>query len=186
MAKIILIVGGSRSGKSEYARARAESLPGPRMFLATCPPLDEEMRARIAAHHRARAECGWETVEEYGDIICALRSGANKYNVALVDCLTLWLNNLMREADARGEKITEKDISSRCRDIVEVCAKMSGYIFFVANEVGMGIVPDNPASRRFRDLAGRCNQSLAASADEVILVSCGIPLHLKGGANDPD
>jgi adenosylcobinamide kinase/adenosylcobinamide-phosphate guanylyltransferase len=183
LAKITLIVGGSRSGKSDYARRRAESLPGPRLFVATCPPLDEEMRARIADHRLARSASEWDTIEEFGDLIAAIERATGKYQVILVDCLTLWLNNLMNEANADGREMTEKDIALICEQLVRTCARLSGSVLFIANEVGMGIVPDNRAARRFRDLAGRCNQVMAGAADEVVLVSCGIPLFLKGGGD---
>jgi adenosylcobinamide kinase/adenosylcobinamide-phosphate guanylyltransferase len=182
MARITLIVGGSRSGKSDYARTRAESLVGPRLFLATAPPLDDEMRDRIAAHRQARSTLNWETLEEYSDIVPRLRN-AEKYNVILVDCLTLWLNNLIHEAALRGKSTTEQNAPALCEELLHACAGLSGSVFLVANEVGMGIIPDNPLARTFRDLAGRCNQLIAAAADEVILVSCGIPVFLKGGSN---
>jgi adenosylcobinamide kinase/adenosylcobinamide-phosphate guanylyltransferase len=183
MAKIILIVGGSRSGKSEYARRRAEALAGSRLLLATCPPLDEEMCARIAAHRLARAESGWDTVEEFGNIVPALRQYTDTYNVILVDCLTLWLSNLMQDSAAQGRPITEDDAPDLCSELVDACAESRGHVFLVANEVGMGIVPENSLARQFRDLAGRCNQLLAASADEAVLVCCGIPLFLKRSKN---
>lgn len=179
MAKIIFVVGGSRSGKSEYARNRAETLTGPRGFLATCPPLDEEMRARIEAHRLARSAAQWETIEEYGDIIPTLKKVAKTYSVILIDCLTLWLSNVMNASAEQDRLVTENDAPVICEGLIKACAQSDGHVFLVANEVGMGIVPENPLARRFRDLAGRCNQLLAAAADEVILVSCGIPVFLK-------
>jgi adenosylcobinamide kinase/adenosylcobinamide-phosphate guanylyltransferase len=148
------------------------------MFLATCPPVDEETAERIRAHRLARSEKEWDTVEEFTNIVSVLRNSKGKYQIILVDCLTLWLNNLIFSP---GTTLTEETTAGLCRDLIDTCSGLSGYIFFVANEVGMGIVPDNPISRRFRDVAGRCNQLIAAAADEVILMICGIPLWLKGG-----
>lgn len=180
MARIILIIGGSRSGKSEYAQRLAETLPGQRVFIATCPPLDEEMRDRIRRHQQARAKSVWHTIEETIDLVGALGRAA-KHDVALVDCLTLWVNNLMFQAEQEHTVMTEDMISSRTRDLIEACHRFSGTIVFVTNEVGMGIVPGDPVSRRFRELAGRCNQVMAAAAHEVTLVVTGLPLHLKQG-----
>ena len=178
MATIILITGGGRSGKSSYALGRAEKLPGARAFVATCPPLDDEMRERIKKHRLARSKTLWETIEETLDVAGALKNNARQ-DVFLVDCLTLWVNNLMYRAQREGSEETEEMIADRCRELIAACGELSGTIFFVTNEVGMGIVPDNAASRRYRDLVGRCNQLMAEAADEVVLISCGLPLTLK-------
>ena len=179
MAKTILITGGSRSGKSEYALALAEGLPGRRVFVATCPAMDdEEMRQRIARHRRRRAETGWDTIEEAVDLPGALQ-GARGHDVLLVDCLTLWVNNLMHEAEEEGRHIDEDAVTRRCRLVLEACRKIEGAVIFVTNEVGMGIVPENALARRYRDLVGRCNQVFATGADVVTLVVCGIPVSLK-------
>jgi len=179
MARIILITGGCRSGKSAHAQRLAESLVGRHVYVATCPITDDEMRARIARHQQQRLHHDWETVEEpidLGDAI--LRAGTNA--IVLVDCLTLWVNNLMYEADKQGEKVDEHDVDRLCDQVLDACRRHDGTVFFVTNEVGMGIVPDNGISRRYRDLVGRCNQTIAAGSDEVTLVACGIPLTLKG------
>lgn len=178
MARIILITGGGRSGKSSYAQGRAEELPGVRAFIATCPPLDDEMRERIERHRLARSKTHWETIEETLDVAGALKNNA-RHDVFLVDCLTLWVNNLMHRAQQEGLEVTEEAIADRCRELIAACAELSGTIIFVTNEVGMGIVPDNAVSRRYRDLVGRCNQLMAEAADEVVLISCGLPLTLK-------
>ena len=178
MARVILVTGGSRSGKSRHALTLAESLPGPRAFVATCPPLDDEMRERIRKHRAARRDAAWQTIEEPTDLARVLGASA-EFEVVLVDCLTLWVGNLMHEADERGEQMGEDEIEQCCRAVLEACAKRSGAVLFVTNEVGMGIVPENALARRFRDLAGRCNQMVAAAADEVILMVCGIPQPLK-------
>jgi adenosylcobinamide kinase / adenosylcobinamide-phosphate guanylyltransferase len=179
MARVILITGGSRSGKSAFAQTVAESLPGPRVFIATCPVLDEEMRTRIRKHREARAGRGWETVEEQADLAAALAS-ASHARVILVDCLTLWINNLLYRAEQSGHLVTEDDVTQHCRAVLAACANRPGTVIFVTNEVGSGIVPENALARRFRDLAGRCNQQFGVAADVVALVTCGVPLLLKG------
>jgi adenosylcobinamide kinase/adenosylcobinamide-phosphate guanylyltransferase len=179
MAKIIFITGGSRSGKSVHALDIADSISGPRAYIATCPALDEEMEERIKKHREARQSSAWQTIEEAFDIAGALREAAN-CRVILVDCLTLWLNNLMYDAAERGRDVTEDDVVEYCEEIVEACAGIAGTVIFVTNEVGMGIVPDNLLSRTYRDLAGRCNQIIADAADCVIFMISGIPVCIKG------
>jgi len=178
MADIILVTGGSRSGKSSYAQKLAEEIPGPRAYLATCPILDEEMAERCRKHQEARSHAAWDTIEEETDIAGILLSDRT-HRVILVDCLTLWVNNLMYRAEQEGGCVTEEDIARKCRALLNACAAFSGTVIFVTNEVGMGIVPDNPASRRFRDLAGRCNQLVAAQADDVIFMVSGLSWPLK-------
>lgn len=179
MAKVFLITGGSRSGKSAYAQRIAEALAQPRVFIATAPVLDGEMRERIRKHREARAGRGWETTEEQVDVAPALQR--SRYaNVILVDCLTLWINNLMFEAQQQQREVSEEDVAQHCREILAACADHPGTVVFVTNELGTSIVPDNALCRRYRDLVGRCNQTIAASADAVILMACGLPLPLKG------
>lgn len=178
MARIVLVTGGCRSGKSACAQRMAEDLPGRRAFVATCPPLDEEMRERIRRHREARKGSPWHTIEEEIDLAGAVR-GAQGYDVVLIDCLTLWVNNLMYEAEQAGRQVEEPEVERRCRDLVAACAERPGAVILVTNEVGMGIVPGDPASRRYRDLVGRCNQVVGAAADGVILLVCGIPMKVK-------
>jgi adenosylcobinamide kinase / adenosylcobinamide-phosphate guanylyltransferase len=154
MAQIIIITGGSRSGKSTYAQTLAESIPGSRIYIATCPPLDEEMAARIQKHQAQRQDSFWQTLEETIDLAGALLK-TRKSRVRLLDCLTL------------------------CTHLLAACKELPGTVIFVTNEVGMGIVPDNLLSRHYRDLAGRCNQIMAAGADRVILMVSGLPLSMK-------
>jgi adenosylcobinamide kinase/adenosylcobinamide-phosphate guanylyltransferase len=179
MADIILVTGGSRSGKSSWAQHRAEAAPGLHLYIATCPVIDAEMDERIRKHREAREGKGWETMEETVDIAAVIRRHGEGKTV-LVDCLTLWINNLMYERQIREEKLTESDIVEYCRDLVAVCRQITGTVILVSNEVGMGIVPDNETARRFRDLAGRCNQEIAQAADAVTLLVSGIPLPVKG------
>jgi len=180
MARLVLISGGCRSGKSAHAQMLAESLPGRRAYVATCPVIDAEMRRRIDRHQQARSARQWQTFEEPVDLPKALAAAAG-FDVVLVDCLTLWVNNLMYEAEQQGAQVSEEQMTDRCQALLTACRAHRGTIILVTNEVGMGIVPDNAVARRYRDLAGRCNQVIAAGADVVTLVACGLPLTLKGG-----
>ncbi len=177
MARIILITGGCRSGKSRLAQEKAEKLPGCKLFVATCPPLDAEMRARIQRHQREREARGWLTAEEELDL-AGLLASRPEAEVVLVDCLTLWVNNLLFTADCQKD-IGEDEMSAAARVLVEACRRHPGTVLLVTNEVGMGIVPENALARSYRDLVGRCNQVVAAAADEVYLAVCGLPLPVK-------
>lgn len=178
-SKIILVTGGSRSGKSAFALRYADSVSGSRTFIATCPVTDDEMRARIQSHQNERAEHNWTTIEEETDLCGALHS-AGKNGVVIVDCLTLWINNLMYAAHSPGNEMTETDVVSEAEAMLRACRATGGIVILVTNEVGLGIVPENESARRFRDLAGRCNQTVAAGADAVVFVVCGIPTTIKG------
>lgn len=180
MATIILVTGGSRSGKSDYARITAESLPGPRVFVATMPVIDGETSERIRRHRLERAQEVWNTLEEPLYVAKAVEQSA-KYQVVLIDCLTLWINNILYYGGQEGTKITEETITDRVNELMEACSAFRGTVILVTNEVGCGIVPEDPVSRLYRDLVGRSNRLIADRADEVTLVSCGIPLHLKTG-----
>lgn len=178
MAELVLVTGGSRSGKSDYARHMAEALPGPRAFIATCPVVDEEMSERIRKHREARSSADWHTIEEPLHIASSL-TNVGAFQVFLVDCLTLWVNNLMFQASQARETFTEEDMAVRCDEVLQACSPLQGTVFLVTNEVGSGIVPENEMSRRYRDLVGRCNHIMAHAADRVFLVCCGLPLSLK-------
>jgi adenosylcobinamide kinase/adenosylcobinamide-phosphate guanylyltransferase len=178
MARIILVVGGCRSGKSAYALRLAESLPPPRLFVATCPVTDEEMARRVEAHRQARSGRGWETVEEPLDLSGTV-DRHRQHNVLLVDCVTLWVNNLMYAAGQQSQDLGEPEIVRACEVLLLAARARRGTLILVTNEVGMGVVPETAAGRLFRDLAGRANQEIAQQADTVTLVSCGIPRHLK-------
>ena len=181
MAEIILITGGARSGKSRYAQQLAESIEGEKLFVATCPVIDEEMRQRIERHRREREERGWQTVEETVDL-AGLIEGNREYEVVLIDCLTLWVNNLIF-TDGAGE-LSEEKLADKVARILNVCRERSGVVLMVTNEVGLGIVPENPLAMRYRDLVGRCNQVVAARADKVIQTICGIPMTIKERGNE--
>jgi adenosylcobinamide kinase/adenosylcobinamide-phosphate guanylyltransferase len=180
MAHIILVTGGSRSGKSAHALDIAQRLDGPRVFIATCPALDDEMRTRIQMHRMARQQAGWRTIEEAVDLPAALARTAD-CRVVLVDCLTLWVNNLLYEAQQAERAMAESDIQKHCEAVLRACAPLTGTVIFVTNEVGWGIIPESALARRFRDLSGRCNTAMAAGADEVVLVVCGLSIPLKKG-----
>lgn len=165
----LLVLGGARSGKSRYAQQRAEALPGELIFIATAQALDEEMAARIARHRADRGE-RWRTIEAPLDIAGAIAAEARPDRVVLVDCLTLWASNLM---------FAERDHRERARLLASAVADAAGPVILVANEVGLGIVPDNTLARRFRDVAGEINQIVAKAASEAVFMAAGLPLKLK-------
>lgn len=169
--RLILILGGASSGKSEMA-LRLAGKRGPRAFLATGQALDEEMAERIA-RHRASRSSDWYTVEIPTDIEQWLAKEGANYQTILLDCLTLWLNNLM----IMGEK--QSAIKERTGILLRAARRTNARVVMVSNELGLGLVPVDRSSRTFRDLAGRINQQIAAEADEVYLVVSGLPLKLK-------
>lgn len=180
MAHLLLITGGARSGKSTLAITMGETFGNRKIFVATCPPIDEELVLRIERHKKERAHRNWDTIEEPTEIAATL-GRTSGYDVRVVDCLTLWVNNLMYHGNLKAKTVDEESISTSCSELVQICAGLSGTVIFVTNEVGSGIVPDNPSARRFQDLLGLCNRIMAKHADEVILTVCGLPLHLKKG-----
>lgn len=179
MGSIVFITGGSRSGKSEYAVKIGEYIPSPRAFIATCPVnTDEEMLERISVHKKVREKSNWDTIEEAVNISQIIRA-KKQYNVFLIDCLTLWVHNLMEEHRNLSLDFKEEEIEQKSRELLSACAAFPGTVIFVSNEVGMGLVPPDPYSRRFRDLAGRCNQTIADGADRVAFMVSGLPLYIK-------
>jgi adenosylcobinamide kinase / adenosylcobinamide-phosphate guanylyltransferase len=167
---ITLVLGGARSGKSRFAEGLlAEAVP--RSYLATAEPGDAEMAARIAAH-RLRRGGGWVTVEEPLELVPALRRTATAGGGVLVDCLTLWLANLLGAG---------RDPAAAGRALAEALPALPGRVVLVSNEVGLGIVPDNALARAFRDHAGGLHQAIAAVAQRVYWVAAGLPLLMKDG-----
>ncbi len=167
LPNLTLVLGGARSGKSAYAERLVEASGLPMTYLATAEALDDEMIARITAHKDRRQ--GWETVEEPRDVGVAL-ARVPVGNAILLDCLTLWLSNLMHAGDV--------DIGA----MVDALRNAPGPLVCVSNEVGMGLVPDNALGREFRDLQGALNAAVAEVADQVIFVAAGLPLTLKAPA----
>lgn len=168
--RITLVLGGARSGKSRYAEALVRDAGGG-IYLATAQALDDEMAARIA-RHRAERGNAWTTIEEPLELAAALERGAQAGRPILVDCLTLWLSNLMGTARA---------VERETARLIAVLKTLPVPVVLVSNEVGLGIVPDNALARAFRDEAGRLNQAVAAAAGRVVLLAAGLPLVLKGG-----
>ena len=183
MAGITLIIGGCRSGKSRYAQRLAERLGERRLFIATAPVVDDEMRRRVARHREMRRGRGWDTIEENIHLAQCLRDATN-HEVVLCDCLTLWVGNLQFAASQEGSSLEEETIVRHSREVCRAARSISARVLFVTNEVGMGIVPGDEYSRRFRDLAGRCNQEMAAAADSVTLLVSGLSHQLKGEVDD--
>lgn len=177
MSKVIFITGGARSGKSAFAEKLALEFPAPLCYLATAQALDVEMNDRIIKHRQRRGDI-WNTVEEPLLLSETLSSLGDKYNVVLVDCVTLWLTNLLFNYEDNGGDI-EDLVLGEVRQLAEVLTTLSIPIILVSNETGMGIVPENRLARIFRDIAGQANQLIAAAADEAWLVASGIPIKLK-------
>jgi adenosylcobinamide kinase / adenosylcobinamide-phosphate guanylyltransferase len=168
LPQLTLVLGGARSGKSAYAEQLLTSLPGPWAYIATAEASDDEMRERIKLHKGRRT--GWaehETPLELADTL----ANRTAELPSLVDCLTLWLSNLMH---------AERPVPAATDALIGAFSKRIAPCVIVSNEVGLGIVPDNALARAFRDEAGRLNQKIAAVADKVVFVAAGLPLTLKG------
>ena len=175
MANVTLVLGGARSGKSGYAQRAAEAwaarTSADLVFIATAEALDAEMGERIA-RHRGERDGRWRTVEAPRDLAQALH-GLQAGEVAVVDCLTLWLSNRLLDETLQGAAEALLAAVGACR----------APLWLVSNEVGQGVVPDNALARRFRDEAGRLNQTVAAAADCAVLLTAGLPLVLKAPAS---
>ena len=172
MKKFIFILGGARSGKSSYAVELAKRLNKKTVFIATCISFDEEMKERIKMHKTLRPK-EWDLIEEGKDISSVLAGFKNKYKVILIDCLGMWLSNLLLDG------LKDKEIEKEVFKLINSISKLKGVTIIVSNEVGTGIVPDNPLARKFRDLLGIVNQVMAKNADEVIFMQSGIPVIIK-------
>ena len=171
--QLVLVLGGCRSGKSRFAQELAERLGKRKLFVATAEPFDDEMRERIAKHRAARG-LEWQTVEAPVALAEAMRENAGQADVVLVDCLTVWLGNLLcAEQPARRH-------DDAVPSLLAELGRRRSHVVVVSNEVGLGIVPENALARRFRDEQGRLNQQVAAVADCVVFVAAGLPMALKG------
>lgn len=171
--KLIFITGGCRSGKSRFALDCANRHFSKKLYLATCEVLDEEMAQRVEMHKKMRGP-EWQTIEEPIEIFEKIRQCENEVEVILFDCITLWLSNLLMKWD------DEQKIKGEVERLLETVKRSPSSFILVSNEVGMGIVPVDPLSRRFRDLAGWVNQKMAESVDTVVFMVSGIPVFLKG------
>ena len=167
--RFTLVLGGARSGKSRHAEALVMAQPPPWIYVATAQALDAEMAARIA-HHRSRRDRRWHTLEAPRDLAHVI-DGAPPDAPLLIDCLTLWLSN---------EMLADADLGAATQDLQAALGRRRTSVVAVANEVGLGIVPETALGRRFRDAAGILNQCLAVRADRVVLLVAGIPMTLKG------
>ncbi len=170
---LTLVLGGARSGKSRYAEQLVEQAAAGGTYCATAEAGDAEMVERIAAH-RARRGAFWWTVEEPLALAAVVAAEARPQRPLLIDCLTLWLSNLM---------LTGRPVEDEAETLCAALKLAAGPVVLVANEVGMGLVPETPLGRRFRDAAGRLNQDIAALADRVVFVAAGLPLVLKPEAS---
>ncbi|MDA8240476.1 MAG: bifunctional adenosylcobinamide kinase/adenosylcobinamide-phosphate guanylyltransferase [Nitrospiraceae bacterium] len=165
----VFVLGGARSGKSALALARASALPGKKAYIATAQAFDDEMEVR-RERHRLERLVDWDTFEEPLDLPGLLVKIRDSHDVILIDCLTLWLSNLM---------LADRDILKETESFISALTSVRGSLFAVSNEVGFGIVSENEMARKFRDLAGTLNQRAAAVADQVYLVAAGIPIKIK-------
>jgi adenosylcobinamide kinase/adenosylcobinamide-phosphate guanylyltransferase len=170
VTSLTLVLGGARSGKSRFAEETIEPLGQPALYIATAAPRDDEMRARITGH-RARRGARWTTIEEPLELVNVLL--AEETRLVLIDCLTLWLSNLMGAG---------RDIGFEIERLLSVLPQCRVPVVMVANEIGLGIVPDDAKAREFRDHAGRLNQGVARVASRVVFMAAGLPLFLKGHA----
>lgn len=174
LKEVIFIVGGCRSGKSRQALEQAESIPGDhKVFIATCIPRDAEMKQRVEQHQKERSLI-WQTVEAPVHLSQAIVEQSRQADVLVVDCLTLWISNLMLELE------DDRKVLARLPDLARTLQSADCPVVLVSNEVGSGIVPENQLSRRFRDIVGSTNQAIAEQADRVIWMVAGIPVPIKG------
>ncbi len=171
--RMIFITGGCRSGKSQFALDYANRHFHKKLYLATCEALDEEMAKRIEDHKKKRG-LDWNTIEEPIKIADAIRQHGRRTEVVLLDCVTLWLSNLLMRQKG------DQEIMDEVSRLVDTVKQGQSSFIFVSNEVGMGIVPADPLARRFRDLAGMSNQKIAEAAQTVVFMVSGMPIFLKG------
>ncbi len=169
--RVTFVIGGARSGKSSYALKLGEERWHAPLYLATAQILDDEMARRVELHQQSRG-AHWNCIEEPINIASVIEEAARDHDGLLIDCLTLWVSNVLLSEGSSA-------VASRSSELMAVL-ETAPEVIFVSNEVGMGIVPDNAMAREYRDMAGRLNQDIADVADDVILMTAGIPQFLKG------
>lgn len=172
MKETILVIGGCRSGKSSHALYLAEQIAGQKIFIASCMPQDKEMEHRVLRHRQQRSSA-WKTLEVPIFIPEAIQKNGTKGHVILVDCLTLWINNLILNDDK------PENIDNHIQKLTLSIEKVECPVILVSNEVGTGIVPENKLARLFRDITGFANQKIAACVNRVIWMVAGIPVKIK-------
>jgi len=171
--EIVLVTGGARSGKSNFAYNLADSMSPEKVYIATAEPLDEEMKDRIRKHQEERGK-DWDTIEEPVDLAGTLDRIKGRYGTVLIDCVTLWISNLLHLYE-NDEKRVMDDIER----LTGICSEIDYNLIIVSNEVGMGIVPENRLARLFRDISGNANQMVGGIAGSVYLTVAGLPLKIK-------
>lgn len=174
MGRLIFVLGGARSGKSKFAQTLAKRLDGQVVFIATCIPKDREMKKRVSLHKKHRPR-HWRTIEDKNNILQVLKTLRGKPKVIIIDCLGLFISNLL--AEGKQEKFIEREV----KGIAQKLSKSNFLSIVVSNEVGGGIVPINKLARNFRDITGMSNQIMASYADTVYVLHAGIPTPIKGG-----
>lgn len=170
MGKVVFITGGASSGKTAYALGRAVQYAEPRLYIATAQALDEEMEKRIELHRLEREGKGFDTLEAPLGLVSVIKGLDSKYSAVLVDCLTLWLSNLLGAG---------RDVEAEIQQFLSALGTCAPDVYLVTNEVGMGIVPDNELARAFRDHSGRMNALMAQAASEAWVCVSGLTLKLK-------
>jgi adenosylcobinamide kinase/adenosylcobinamide-phosphate guanylyltransferase len=174
LKEIVFVIGGCRSGKSNHALQTVEKMPGNRkIYIATCVPQDDEMKQRVAKHQKERSQ-SWVTIEEPLHLPEAILENSPKADVMLVDCLTLWVSNLLMETN------DEEKLAETVSQLTDTLKKATCPIVLVSNEIGTGIVPENKLARQYRDIIGLANQAVAKTAGKVIWMVAGIPVTVKG------
>lgn len=187
MSKVTLITGGARSGKSSFAEDLVKEKGEKILYVATAKPIDDEMKDRIKKHQERRPS-HWGLIEQYSGLSAVLPAESQKYDAILLDCVTIMSTNIifdqpvMLKEDVTFEEMleTEKVLVAEIQDFIGCFKELSCDLILVTNEVGLGLVPEYPLSRFYRDALGRVNQALGKAADEVYFVSCGCPLKIKG------
>lgn len=180
VGKFVLVLGGARSGKSRYAQELAAQSGLPVLFVATATAGDDEMRRRIEVHKRSRP-AHWHTHETPLHLGSRIRENLGGHRVVIIDCITMLLSNIFEHCGAAAEEaVIEAVMNSELSELLDCIRQTDARFLVVSNEVGLGIVPADPATRCYRDLLGKANQALAREADEVILMMAGLPVRVKG------